>query len=132
MKRLLGFATAILIIVLLLIINYGIDKRSEHIYLIPNDYIGEVQIVYNQADGEHIQRNKRKLVFLIPQDGLLRISNNEPEYGWADVNYFYVNSSGEIIRELFVGKEIINTRLSKSSTSDSHSYLFTVVSDDGH
>jgi len=130
MKRLLGFATAILIIVLLLIINYGIDKRSEHIYLIPNDYIGEIDILYNQAEGEHIQRNKGKLVFQIPQDGILKISNKEPEYGWADINYYYVNSSGEIIRELFVGKEIVNTRLSKSSTSDSHSYLFSVYTDD--
>jgi len=111
-------------IVFILLYIYFQGIRADHVYLIPDNYLGEIEIVYNQVDGEKINRNKRKYVFPIPKDGILKISNKEPEYGWGKTSFFYVDSNGEIIRELYVHKEIFGTRQRKSGDTDY--YIFTV------
>lgn len=115
---------SILMIVLFLVFTIVKLTKPNHVYFIPNDFEGEVEIRYNQPNGVEINSINRRVLFYIPVSGVLSVSNTEPEYGWRDVNYYYVNKQNKIIKELFVNQEIFDVRQEKSGGSTRK--LFTV------
>ncbi|MEK3879844.1 DUF6843 domain-containing protein [Paenibacillus sp. FSL M7-0420] len=131
MKKLL----LLLLPLLLLFVSCSSNKRTPNTYLIPKNYVGWVQIIYNQEGFNAIEKVNGRNIFTIPESGVLKTSTPSAEYGVAiDVFYYYdeqntqekidvdqmihahtigdgesVNSSGKIkgptVQSFFVGTE---------------------------
>ena|SRR5579872_2366930 len=75
-----------------------IDFRHPARYLIPDGYVGWVEIKFGQADASPLAIENGDLVYRIPENGLLNTSN-PLEYGSAKDHYFYYSLDGKL-REL--------------------------------
>jgi hypothetical protein len=74
------------------------DFRHPARYLIPDGYLGWVEIRFGQADASPLAIDNGDLVYRIPENGLLDTSN-PLEYGSAKDHYFYYSADGKL-REL--------------------------------
>jgi hypothetical protein len=68
-------------------------KRTPTRYLIPNGYVGWVQIDYEVDRGLAPEREGKYLVLRVPANGHL-ITSAHYEEGWASDDYFYYDSKG--------------------------------------
>ncbi|WP_035664719.1 DUF6843 domain-containing protein, partial [Flavobacterium sp. ACAM 123] len=64
------------------------------IFLIPKDYRGKVNILYKSNCGESLMEIEDKLVYNIPNDGIL-ILRNEQEFGFINQEYYLIDKSGK-------------------------------------
>ncbi|MEK4043937.1 hypothetical protein NSU18_09755 [Paenibacillus sp. FSL H8-0048] len=91
-------------LLLLLVLEFSsTNKRNPNIYLIRNNYVGWVQIIYNQEGFNAIEKDNGKYIFTIPESGVLKTSTPDVEYGES------VSNSGKIegptVQRFFVGTE---------------------------
>ncbi|MFC6652156.1 DUF6843 domain-containing protein [Paenibacillus rhizoplanae] len=123
-----------LILLALILVACSSNKSNLNTYLIPENYVGWVQIIYNQEGFDPIKQVNGKNIYTIPESGILKTST-PVEYGVSfDEFYYYdgqnrqqkidvdqmihghhigdgesVNSSGKIegptVQEFFVGTE---------------------------
>jgi len=63
-------------------------------YLIPQDYKGRVNIIFNQKQGAEIRYENGSRVYEIPSSGIL-LTQFKDEYGRTDHHYFYVEKTGK-------------------------------------
>jgi len=64
-------------------------------HLLPDGYTGPVVIVFGDAHGRPPGREgDGGVVYVIPPDGVLRLSTPPPDPGWYDMRYYYVRSDG--------------------------------------
>lgn len=91
------------------------DKRSINIYLIPNGFVGWIEIEYGQSSYPIANKINDKNVFEIPSSGVLRISNKEPEYGWAEDEYYFVDSQGNKIKKLKLNRDFFGKQHEESN-----------------
>jgi hypothetical protein len=69
-------------------------KRTPIRYLIPEGYIGWIEIDYDPAKGVPPEREDKYMVFRIPANGRL-ITSARYEAGWASDEHFYYDAKGE-------------------------------------
>ena len=71
-------------------------------FLIPNNYKGEVRIIFNQKCGEKIEYEGKNRVYHIPNDGIL-LTQFEDEQGFINQNFFIVeNGKRKEVQQLMV------------------------------
>lgn len=76
---------------------YAIHRRIPDRYLIPNGYVGHVEIEFAVSDAPKLRVVDRHRIFPISGDGTLRTSSRYEDsyprrgYGWAHDEYFYVD-----------------------------------------
>ncbi|MEX2460398.1 MAG: hypothetical protein WD469_03730 [Paenibacillaceae bacterium] len=92
--------TVILVISVTYLHFFRENKRTPNIYLIPMGYVGWVKIEFGQRSFPTIEKRNGHYVFEFPLSGKLKISNEDPEYGWAEDEYFYIDSQGKKVKEL--------------------------------
>ena len=63
-------------------------------FLIPKDYRGKVNILYKSNCGILLTETENKLIYQIPNDGIL-ILKNEQEFGFINQEFFLVDKSGK-------------------------------------
>lgn len=63
-------------------------------YLIPKDFTGRVNIVFNQKNGIPAKYENGRRVYEIPDDGIL-LTQFKDEYGLVNRKYYYIDSSGK-------------------------------------
>ncbi|WP_342548987.1 hypothetical protein NST69_08370 [Paenibacillus sp. FSL P2-0089] len=129
--------TLFLLIPLLLLVlaSCSSNKSKLNTYLIPKNYVGWVQIIYNQEGFTAIGQANGRNIFTIPESGVLKTSTPDVEYGVSFEEFYYydeqnrqqkidvdqmihghhigdgesVNGSGKIegptVQEFFVGTE---------------------------
>lgn len=71
-----------------------ISGSADGIYLIPNGYIGDVIIVFNQPNGVTPEIEKGRNVYKIPEDGILKVEARA-RTGIVNLSYFYVDNNNE-------------------------------------
>ena len=71
---------------------YG-GRQQYFIYLIPKNYQGKVNIIFNQTQGDSIKYEKGCRVYVIPENGIL-LTNFKDQYGKVDRKYYYLDESG--------------------------------------
>ncbi|MFD0589198.1 DUF6843 domain-containing protein [Paenibacillus sp. GCM10027627] len=76
------------------------ETRPRIIYLIPNGFVGKIEIYYGKDSYPLIEEQNNEYVFEIPNSGVLKIANQEPDDGWADDQYYYVDLDGNRVEEL--------------------------------
>jgi hypothetical protein len=74
------------------------DYRHPARYMIPEGYVGWVEIRFGQANASPLPIDNGDLVYRIPENGLLDTSN-PLEFGSAKDQYFYYSADGKL-REL--------------------------------
>jgi len=68
-----------------------INKNSLHIYLVPENFNGEVKVIYEQANNPPLVKERNKYIYNIPTSGKLKTSS-AMESGPVEV--YYVNDQG--------------------------------------
>lgn len=71
-------------------------------FLIPNDYVGKVEILYGRARADALPMKGGVLICQIPANGRLETSSSL-EDGWAKDEYFYYESNGALYPLKFSG-----------------------------
>lgn len=90
--KLLTMKTAISLILFMLVLSSCVPERSEtEMYLIPDNYKGKVNIIFNQVKGQEIMYERGKRVYKIPENGIL-LTKAKPEYGFIQHEYYFVDS----------------------------------------
>ncbi len=83
-----------LVLTFILELSSCLGRRSEpEIFLIPHNYRGKVNVIFNQLKGQEIIYEGDKRVYKIPEDGIL-LTKAKPEYGFVKHEYYFVDSLG--------------------------------------
>ena len=70
----------------------GCESRSDHIhYLVPNGFRGKIVIYVNQPDGVSLKKTNGRFTCVIPDDGVLRISDKGPFFEWHETSASFIN-----------------------------------------
>ena len=83
----------------LALMYFGAKRMTPETFLIPQDFRGQITLVYNEPCGETIPKVDGKLIYKIPNNGVM-ILTNELETGLTDQEFFFVNSQGKKIEKL--------------------------------
>lgn len=83
----------VIIIPLLLTICKKLDTLPKDVYLLPENYKGEVNIIYGKKCGVKLVAKNDTITYIIPKDGILIISN-EYKSGYIDHTYYFVDKNG--------------------------------------
>ncbi|WP_017811634.1 DUF6843 domain-containing protein [Paenibacillus shenyangensis] len=110
---LLAALSLITIIILTMIFT---NSRRASVYLIPENYNGWVQIIYNQQSYPPIDTSLTKATFPIGSDGVLRTSTPEVSEGIAEDQYYWVDAQGE--RTPIDTQKLIHGKSVRSSGTD--------------
>ena len=78
--------------------------RTGNRVLIPNGYIGWVQVIYAVPTAPPLDKENRKYLLVIPPSGVLRTSS-QFEVGYGSDEYLYVSSTGGRVRLQLEGVE---------------------------
>lgn len=70
-----------------------VNTKSPEVFLIPQNFKGKVSIIYNLKCAPEIKENDGKIIYQIPNDGILLISNNLND-GFINQKYFFVDDIG--------------------------------------
>jgi hypothetical protein len=71
--------------------------RHPTAFLIPNGYVGWVEVKYGEKESSPLPRQNGKYTCRIPNGGLLNTSSSL-EAGWAKDEYFYYSEDGSVHR----------------------------------
>lgn len=71
----------------------AINSVGPEVFLIPDNYRGRVNIIYKKGCGIELKKNDEGLVYKIPNDGILILSN-EQKFGFIEHNYYLVDENG--------------------------------------
>jgi hypothetical protein len=68
-------------------------------FLIPNDFRGKITLIYNEPCGQTLPKLDGRLIYKIPDNGVM-ILTNELETGRIDHEYYFVDDSGNKIGKI--------------------------------
>jgi len=71
-----------------------INSVGPETFLIPENYKGQVNIIFKEGCGTKLQKTDEGIVYKIPNDGIL-IIDNELKTGFIEHRYFYVDKEGK-------------------------------------
>lgn len=96
-----------IIIVFSLFINC--KRGEEEIYIIPENFVGQILVIYNQKDGIKPSYNNGKRVYYIPSNGVLKTQFGENS-GWSNFPECYIGNidNGEKIEVVAYGDNFPN------------------------
>jgi len=83
-----------LIIILSLLFFISCSKTENTLTLIPDGYIGTIQIWFNQENGIEEKYEGEKRVYEIPENGILK-TKFSPQFGYHFPEYYYVSKNGQ-------------------------------------
>jgi hypothetical protein len=89
--------TAIIVIVGMYIFSFAssyLTRPEKELYLIPEGYIGNVIVIFNQPDGEKTDYEDDRRVYKIPKTGVL-FTQFKDEEGIINQEYYYVSPNGQ-------------------------------------
>lgn len=112
-------AILLLIPLLLVLVSCSSNKRSPNTYLIPQNYVGWVQIIYNQEGLNAIEKDNGRNIFTIPESGVLKTSTPDAEYGVASDEFYYYDEQNKQ-HKLDVEKMIHGQNIGKGESVDSN------------
>ncbi|ETT79751.1 hypothetical protein C173_01292 [Paenibacillus sp. FSL R7-277] len=88
--------TLLLLIPLILILaSCSSNKSNLNTYLIPKNYVGWVQIIYNQEGFTAIKQANGRNIFTIPESGVLKTSTPDVEYGISFEEFYYYDEQNK-------------------------------------
>ncbi|MGG4034928.1 hypothetical protein ABEV74_14650 [Paenibacillus cisolokensis] len=107
----------VVVVVAAIAIGFGLagsNKQKSHIYVMPDGYIGWVQIIYNQKDSPELPKEGKAFLHNIPKDGVLRTSSPATSGG---MTFYYADEQGkrtEISSDMIQGQSIGTKEIKRS------------------
>ncbi|WP_342548990.1 hypothetical protein NST69_08385 [Paenibacillus sp. FSL P2-0089] len=86
---------SLLIPLILILASCSSNKSNLNTYLIPNNYVGWVQIIYNQEGFTAIKQANGRNIFTIPESGVLKTSTPDVEYGISFEEFYYYDEQNK-------------------------------------
>jgi hypothetical protein len=71
----------------------NVKTVGPELFLIPEEYRGKVNVIYKEHCGINLEKTEEGIVYEIPEDGILIITN-EQKYGFIDHTYYLIDKSG--------------------------------------
>lgn len=90
MKKYVFIALTIMVLGFIFLITTT-NKNPLHIYLLPENFVGEVEVTFDQSDYPPLTKEKNTFIYHIPKSGKLKTSNTM-ENGAVEV--YYVDNQG--------------------------------------
>jgi uncharacterized protein DUF6843 len=78
---------------------FGSSRMTPETFLIPNTFRGQITLIYNEPCGQLIQEIDGRLIYKIPDNGVL-ICKNKLETGIIDHQYYFVDNNGDRISKI--------------------------------
>jgi len=78
---------------------FGSKRMTPETFLIPEKFRGHIFLVYNESCGQIVPKVNGRLVYRIPDNGIM-ILKNEFETGIIDHEYYFVNERWEKIKRI--------------------------------
>lgn len=69
-----------------------INKNPLHIYLVPENFNGEVKVIYEQANNPPLAKERNLYIYNIPKSGKLKTSSSMES---GPVEVYYVDDQGK-------------------------------------
>lgn len=91
MKKYLFVALTIMILCITFLIA-TINKNPLHIYLIPENFVGEVEVTFDQLDYPQLPKERNTFFYNIPKSGKLKTSDTMKS---GAVEVYYVDNQEE-------------------------------------
>lgn len=85
--------SVLIIIVAFIYIVFNYPKAEPETLLIPQNYTGEVIVIFDQKDGTPIEYEKKNRIYHIPESGIL-FTQFEYSPGVIDQKYYFIDSVG--------------------------------------
>jgi hypothetical protein len=75
---------------------FALSRGEEEIHLLPEGFEGPVVIVFNKSDGQPKEYERKKRVYRIPPNGVLKtqFAESSGTWKWRNAEYFYVGKDG--------------------------------------
>jgi hypothetical protein len=77
----------------------GSKRMTPEIFLIPNDFRGTITLIYNEPCGQTIPKVDGRLIYKIPDNGVM-ILKNVFETGIIDQEYYFVDDNWNKIEKI--------------------------------
>lgn len=90
----MGIAMAVSCLIVGAIILFKMSERLTHIYLLPKDYSGWVEVIYEQPGYPALQQKDNKIVYEVPPSGSIKTSSKNVS---GSMVLFYVEINGQKI-----------------------------------
>lgn len=97
------FITLTIIVLSLIFLITTTIKNPLHIYLLPENFVGEVEITFDQSEYPPLTKERNKFIYHIPKSGKLKTSNTMKS---GAVKVYFVDNQGQrkkVSHELFSG-----------------------------
>lgn len=78
----------------LFFLNSCQTEVSQEIYLIPRGFMGHVVVVYGHNEGEPDSIVANKIIYKIPQNGVLYVSGHQHLQDLSRMRYYYYDNNG--------------------------------------
>ncbi len=105
-----------LILILISVSCSSSSNLIKEVFLIPETYIGKVNIIYNIKEGAEEKYENNVRVYVIPQNGIL-LTKFKDIYGNLDQQFYLIDSNGN-------RKEIIAIKEESKLSDDSSKFVF--------
>ncbi|OAB40283.1 hypothetical protein PBAT_23545 [Paenibacillus antarcticus] len=86
-----------LLIIMIVVVGCSSEynRGTYDLYLIPDDYEGVIQVIYNVKNSPQLQREGKYDVIPVDKSGMYRTSTSMYDYGSVIDQYYYVNHKGD-------------------------------------
>jgi hypothetical protein len=85
------FVAVAILFMLFIFLIATINKNPLHIYLLPENFIGEVEITFDQANYPPLEKGKNTYIYNVPMSGMLKTSSTLKS---GTVEVYYVDNQG--------------------------------------
>lgn len=83
----------------LLLMYFGSNHMTPETFLVPKKFRGQITLIYNEPCGQTIQMIDGRLIYKIPDNGVMILSHKF-ETGYIDQEYYFVDSNWNIIEKI--------------------------------
>ncbi|WP_028552122.1 DUF6843 domain-containing protein [Paenibacillus sp. UNC451MF] len=91
MKKYVFISLTIMVLGLIFLITTT-NKNPLHIYLLPENFVGEVRVAFDQSDYPPLTKERNTFIYYIPKSGKLKTSNTMES---GPVEVYYVDNQGQ-------------------------------------
>jgi hypothetical protein len=83
---------ALLVMIVLSLIGCQTETIKKEIYLIPENFIGSIIVIYDQPDGIKDSIINDRVIYKIPKTGVLYLKGHQHLQEFKDIKYYYYPS----------------------------------------
>ena len=94
------FRKPIPLLAVFILMMAGCESRSDHIhFVVPDGFRGAIIIYPNQPEGLSLKKKNGRYICVVPDNGMLRISDKGPFFRWNSLSASFVNGDPIVVAQ---------------------------------